>query len=114
FARVSIPEALVNRGEVAASEELWRAHVWTVRTSAGRPEWSHTGLHVPIRRPASIIVNIELRQPGVPAENAGDLPTAENGVHSGMSIAYQRPALAERAVTDRIRTDVVTDTEVAA
>src|SRR2546422_156445 len=121
FAGVSVAEILVNRFDIAtaAAEEFWCTSTtgarWgsnTGRASVDRVYGSYVGLDVPVSCPASVVERRSNRQSGVPAEDAGYLPSPKDRLSEPVRIAHQNSALAKRHLPHRRSIDEVPDVEV--
>src|SRR6266851_3022527 len=120
FARIGVAEILVNRLDIAtaATEELrctsthrgWRSNA--CRASVERVYGNDVGLVVPVRRPAGVIEWRPGRQSGVPAEDAGELPSSKNYLSEPVRIAQEGSALAKRHLPHGGSVDEVPDVKV--
>src|SRR6266571_1937718 len=120
FARIGVSETLVNRLDIAtaASEKLWGSSpdgAWSsnaARASLNGRCRSYVGLDVPVRCPASVVERRASWQSGVPAEDAGHLPSPKDRLSESVRIAHEGSPLAKRHLPHGGSIDEVPDVEV--
>src|SRR6266571_6519745 len=120
FARIGVPETLVNRLDIAtaAAEKLWGSSTdgaWGPNScwaSVDRGYRSYVGLDVPVGCPAGVVERRASWQSGVPAEDAGELPSPKDRLHCPIVRVQEGSALAEWHLPHGSGSDDVPDVEV--
>src|ERR1700687_4751694 len=121
FARIGVSEALIKRFNIAtaAAEEFWCTRTsgarWGSNASRASVEGgrrSYFGRDIPVRCPASIVERRARWQSGVPAEDAGELPTPKDRLPRPVVGVHQGSALAKRHLPHGRAVDEVPDVEV--
>src|ERR1051325_3530535 len=109
LARNSVAEALI--GEFRVGEEIRRRALLS-RALFDISDSHAVALNVPVGRPLRRVEWRLHRNSRIPAEDAGQLPAAEDGIRIARKVAQEGPPFADRKLPYGIRVDDVTDVEI--